>query len=163
MQQQGAGGVFNIGFTTNDGTVTAAENWDAPARCMRVRPGLAGSYEELFHRVSAPAGVGAPPLPRFLLDLRGLAAAARADEPHSAEQARAAAALAVLAKPRLERAIGVIYRPETERLSHYFQSELVKQFDAVVHVDRSRAVEPMEKAARWVGAAAEDETYPTGL
>ena len=117
-----------------------------------------------MHRVSAPTET-LRPMPRFLLNMRELTVAARAgDAPRaSAEKARAAAALAVLAKPRLVRAIGVIYRPDSERQSHYFDSRLDEQFDAVIHVDRTRAVEPMEKAALWVGDVAGDETFPTGL
>ena len=110
-----------VGFTTYRGTVTAASDWDAPAELKRVRPGLPGSYEALFHDVE---------IPRFLLDLRGNGAAARA-----------------LSEPRLERAIGVIYRPETERSSHYFSARLPQQFDAVIHFDETRAVEPLEDVA----------------
>jgi erythromycin esterase-like protein len=68
----------------------------------------------------------------------------------------------VLSEPLLERAIGVIYRPETERQSHYFRAKIADQFDAVIHVDESRAVEPLERTARWErGEAA--ETFPTGI
>jgi len=62
----------------------------------------------------------------------------------------------------LERAIGVIYRPETERASHWFGARLADQFDAVVHIDRSTAVEPLERTALW-DAGEPPETYPTGL
>ncbi|HEX6608675.1 MAG TPA: erythromycin esterase family protein, partial [Chloroflexia bacterium] len=95
-----------IGFTTYTGTVTAASDWDEPAERKRVRPGLPGSYEALFHEVG---------IPRFWLPL------------HSGPAADA------LRRPRLERAIGVIYRPDTERISHYFTAELPAQFDAVIH------------------------------
>src|SRR6266566_6452899 len=108
-----------IGFTTDHGTVTAASNWDAPAERKRVRPGLPDSYEPLFHEVD---------IPRFMLDLRGDRALARA-----------------LREPRLEGAIGVIYRPETERASHYFYARLADQFDALLHFDQTRAVEPLER------------------
>jgi erythromycin esterase-like protein len=64
--------------------------------------------------------------------------------------------------PRLERAIGVIYRPETERGSHYFHARLGEQFDAVIHLDRTRAVEPLERTSLW-DAGEPPETYPTGL
>src|SRR5256714_9417462 len=110
-----------IGFTTDHGTVTAASNWDAPAERKRVRAGLPDSYEALFHEVD---------IPRFMLDIRGDLALARA-----------------LREPRLERAIGVIYRPETERASHYFHARLADQFDAVLHFDQTRAVEPLERIA----------------
>jgi erythromycin esterase-like protein len=122
-----------VGFTTHNGTVTAASDWDAPAERKRVRPALTGSYEKLFH------GVG---IPDFLLLL---------DEgSRVAEELRGS---------RLERAIGVIYRPETERLSHYFNASLSDQFDAVIHLDETRAVEPLERSAGWETGEA-PETYP---
>jgi erythromycin esterase-like protein/adenine/guanine phosphoribosyltransferase-like PRPP-binding protein len=125
-----------VGFTTYTGTVTAATEWDAPAGRRHVRPALAGSYERLFHE----AGI-----PRFLLPLRS-----------DLELASA------LAAPRLERAIGVIYAPQTERRSHYFHAQLPEQFDYVLHFDETRAVEPLERSAAWeAGEVA--ETYPSGL
>ena len=123
-----------VGFTTHLGTVTAASNWDGPAERKRVRPGLPGSYEALFHEVD---------IPRFMLDLRGNAIAE------------------LLRDPRLERAIGVIYLPETERASHYFHARLADQFDAVLHFDETRAVEPLERSAVAVGEV--EETFPSGL
>jgi erythromycin esterase-like protein len=124
-----------IGFTTYHGTVSAASDWGAPVERKTVRPGLAGSYEELFHRTGVP---------RFSLML---------DDP---------AVRAACEGPLLERAIGVVYRPETERQSHYFASSLPRQFDIVIHIDRTRAVEPLERTATWEkGEVA--ETYPTGL
>ncbi|HET7584674.1 MAG TPA: erythromycin esterase family protein [Gemmatimonadaceae bacterium] len=125
-----------IGFTTYEGTVTAASDWDEPAERKRVRPALRGSYEALFHT----AGVG-----DFLLDL--------APEREAAE---------ALHERQLERAIGVIYRPETERESHYFEAELPRQFDAVLHYDVTRAVEPLERTAEWERGEA-PETYPSAL
>lgn len=131
----GAGAV-NIGFTTYTGTVTAATEWDGPAHRRHVRPAPAGSYERLFH----DAGV-----PRFLLPLRT-----------DLELASA------LAGPLLERAIGVIYAPQTERRSHYFHARLAEQFDYVLHFDETRAVEPLERTVQWeAGEVA--ETYPSGL
>jgi erythromycin esterase-like protein len=125
-----------VGFTTYTGTVTAASEWDGPAHRKRVRPALAGSYERLFHEVQ---------IPRFLLPLRT-----------DIELASA------LAAPRLERAIGVLYLPETERASHYFHARLVDQFDYVLHFDETRAVEPLERHALWeAGEVA--ETFPSGL
>jgi erythromycin esterase-like protein len=125
-----------IGFTTFDGTVTAADDWDAPAKQQTVRPALPGSYERLFH----DAEIG---------DFALLLSSSRET------------AVRVL-QASLERAIGVIYRPETERQSHYFHADLPAQFDAVVHFDTTSAVEPME----WRAASAPDElpeTYPTAL
>jgi erythromycin esterase-like protein len=125
---------FLVGFTTHTGTVTAASNWDEPAQRKRVRPSMAGSYERLFH----DAGVG-----RFLLLLR---------EPSVRE---------ALQKARLERAIGVIYRPESERQSHYFPARLPDQFDAILHIDDTSALEPLE---RWSHDEVDlPETYPSGM
>jgi erythromycin esterase-like protein len=123
-----------IGMTMHDGDVTAAHEWDEPAALRTVRPSLPGSYERLFH----DTGLGA-----FMLPLS------------RSELTRA------LAGPRLERAIGVLYRPETERTSHYFSARLPEQFDVLVHVDRTKALEPLE---RW-GRHEVDlpETYPTGV
>jgi erythromycin esterase-like protein len=125
--------VVLAGFTTQQGTVTAASNWDAPVERKWVRPALPGSYEALFH---------ATRLDRFLLTWR---------EGHRATEG--------LLERRLERAIGVIYRPETERASHYFQARLPEQFDAVLHFDETRAVEPLERTAEWE-AGEVPETFP---
>ncbi|HEU4706060.1 MAG TPA: erythromycin esterase family protein [Solirubrobacterales bacterium] len=126
---------FLIGFTTYAGTVTAASDWGGSAERKRVRPALPGSWEELLHQV---------PSERFWLDLRA---------PDVAGE---------LSGSRLERAIGVIYRPETERQSHYFFADLAGQFDAVIHVDGTRAVEPLERTAGWE-LGEPPETYPTAL
>jgi erythromycin esterase-like protein len=127
-----------VGFTTYAGTVSAAANWDGPVERKTVRPGLPGSYEALFHDCGLPA---------FYLDLRASSDAVRA-----------------VAAPRLERAIGVIYRPETERLSHYFSAQLPRQFDAVFHYDHTRAVEPLERTRVWERGEIElPETYPSAL
>jgi erythromycin esterase-like protein/predicted phosphoribosyltransferase len=122
-----------IGFTTDHGTVTAASDWDSVAERKRVRPALAGSWEAVFH-ASLPS--------RFLLIWRGNRALSEA-----------------LHEPRLERAIGVMYRPETERASHYFQTRLSDQFDAVLHFDETRAVEPLEYTAEWETGEL-PETFP---
>lgn len=124
-----------VGFSTYTGTVTAASDWDAQPERKRVRPALKGSYEALFHEIGVP---------RFLLNLR--------DNDKTAG----------LSEPRLERAIGVIYRPETERASHYFFARLPAQFDAVLHFDETRAVEPLERIAGWEKGEA-PETYPSGM
>jgi erythromycin esterase-like protein/predicted phosphoribosyltransferase len=134
-EHYGASAVL-VGFTTYTGTVTAASEWDGPAHRKHVRPALAGSYERLFHEVQ---------IPRFLAPLRT-----------DLELSSA------LAAPRLERAIGVLYVPETERASHYFHARLPEQFDFVLHVDETRAVEPLERSALWeAGEVA--ETFPSGL
>ena len=124
-----------IGFTTFSGTVSAAPDWGAPVERKIVREAPAGSYEELFHRIGVP---------RFLLKFDN------------------SAVRAACHGPLLERAIGVIYRPETERQSHYFSADLAEQFDAVIHIDHTRAVEPLERTPKWAtGEVA--ETFPTGI
>jgi len=130
-------GVYAIGFGTDRGTVAAASNWDAPMQRMRVRPAHPGSYERLCHDSDLPA---------FMLHLR---------EPRRRELRDE------LLSPRLERAIGVVYRPETELESHYFHASLPLQFDEFVWFDETRAVEPLriEPAPR----AALPETHPFGL
>ncbi|HEX4932439.1 MAG TPA: erythromycin esterase family protein [Gemmatimonadaceae bacterium] len=124
-----------VGFSTYAGTVTAASDWGGPAQRMAVRPGLRGSYEALLHDVGG----------RLLLDLR-----------RSLELRR------VLDEPRLQRAIGVIYRPQTERMSHYFETRLPEQFDCLLHYDTTRAVEPLERTGLWEGGEL-PATYPTAL
>jgi erythromycin esterase-like protein len=128
-----------LGFTTYTGTVTAASDWGEPAERKRVRPGLAGSYEALLHEASAASNK-----PNFLLPLRG---SSIADS---------------LRDERLERAIGVIYRPESERLSHYFEASLADQFDAIMHFDETQALQPLERTPRWETGEV-PETYPTSL
>ena len=128
--------VVSIGFTTHTGTVTAASDWDAPAERKQVRPSVEGSYERAFHETNCP---------RFYLNLR---------EPRLVNDA--------LRREHLERAIGVIYRPETEMVSHYFAARLSEQFDAVLHFDHTRAVEPLERTAEWETGEVE-ETFPSGL
>ena len=137
LARQGHGrDAFLVGFTTFEGTVSAASAWGAPVERKRVRPALPGSYEALFHELEAGD---------VMVSLGDGGRAAQA-----------------LARPRLERAIGVIYRPETERASHYFHADLAHQFDAVLHFDRTRAVEPLEPTAGWVRGEP-PETYPTAL
>lgn len=125
-----------LGFSSYRGSVTAATQWDASAQRRRVRDGLPGSYEALFHETG---------LPRFWLWLRGNAALREG-----------------LAEPRLQRAIGVIYQPQTERQSHYFHTHLADQFDAVIHIDETRALEPLERDAGWIHGEV-PETFPSGL
>jgi len=127
--------VYSIGFGTDSGTVAAASNWDDPVEFKELRPSLPESYEHLCHQTGW-AG--------FLLPLGATG---------DAEVRRG------LAEQRLERAVGVIYRPETERVSHYFRAELPRQFDEYIWVDRSRAVTPLDSRA-LEGAP---DTYPFGL
>jgi len=128
-------GAYSIGFGTDNGTVAAASDWGSPMEIKDIVPSRAGSYEKLFHNVG---------LPGFLLGLRHL----------SSSSLRAA-----LAKPRLERAIGVLYRPETELASHYFRAVLPKQFDEYIWIDTTQAVHPFETAE----LAGLPDTYPFGL
>jgi erythromycin esterase-like protein len=119
-----------VGFSTYEGTVTAATDWGGPAERKRVRPGLDGSWEAYFHELGDA----------FIL--------AR-DEP-------------ALRERRLQRAIGVIYRPESERHSHYFEAVPAEQFDLLIHLDETRALEPLERESLWEEGEV-PETYPSAL
>jgi protein-L-isoaspartate(D-aspartate) O-methyltransferase len=134
-REQFGQGVFSIGFGTHNGTVAAASDWDGPMRTMTVRASLANSYEALCHETGEP---------QFLLSLR---------------QPGRSGLISGLSKPRLERAIGVIYRPETELQSHYFQAELPRQFDEYIWFDHSRAIAPL--AVKELEGM--PDTYPFGL
>jgi erythromycin esterase-like protein len=123
-----------VGFSTHHGWVTAADDWDAPHRRQRVRDGLEGSWEDVFHRCD---------LERALLVLRGNDAV----RPLAMQR-------------RLQRAIGVIYRPDTERQSHYFETTLADQFDAMIHIDETNALPPLDSGERHANEA---ETYPSGV
>lgn len=127
-----------VGFTTYTGFVSAAHDWDGHVERMRVRPALEGSVEHLFERTR---------LDRFFLPL-------------TREETREP-----LREVMLERAIGVIYRPETERASHYFDTSLAAQFDAIFHLDQTEAVEPLYEAAHWRADAVHEapETWPFGI
>lgn len=109
---------YLIGFSTYEGSVTAASEWGGPPECKNINPGLEGSYEELFHHIKHK---------NFLLDLRS-----NKNLEH------------YLNIPRLQRAIGVIYRPETERESHYYFTRLPYQFDSIIHFDRTTPVQPLD-------------------
>lgn len=142
--------VVNLGFTTHHGTVAAASFWDAPVHRMNVKDSLPQSYERLFHDSG---------LSRFVLVLNPNTPDEN-DEKHAARLK----AIKMLRTTRLERAIGVIYRPDTERQSHYFQACLPDQFDAVIHIDRTRAVEPLEKVAEMDEASPPvPDTFPFGV
>lgn len=126
---------YSIGFGTNTGTVAAASDWDGPMEVKQVRPALSGSYERLCHETGSP---------RFLLPLgktlpRQVAVG--------------------LSTPRLERAIGVIYRPRTELESHYFQAVLPSQFDEYVWFDETEAITPLQTEK----LAGLPDTYPFGI
>lgn len=141
-QRHGDRAVCIIGFSTHDGTVTAADDWGAPAGRKLVRPALIGSWEALYHE----AGHGHD----LLVPMRRALGGEPIDH--------------AFREDRLERAIGVVYRPETERWSHYFHARVADQFDAVIHFDRTRAVVPLEPGARWEGGEDDaPETYPFGV
>jgi protein-L-isoaspartate(D-aspartate) O-methyltransferase len=124
-----------LGFGTHSGTVAAADDWDEPMKVMDVNPSRKDSYERLFHDAGRP---------RCLLDLRGGA--------HRELCGR-------LASGRLERFIGVVYRPDTERWSHYVECSMPRQFDGYAWFDETHAVEPLGEEPRS-GAA---DTWPFGL
>ena len=126
---------YLVGFGTHSGTVAAASDWDGPMEIKKVRPALPNSYEQLCHATG---------LARFMLGLRG-----RGDlcGPKG------------LGKARLERAIGVIYRPETELASHYFEANLPQQFDEYIWFDASHAVTPLDTAE----IKGLPDTYPFGV
>jgi len=136
VRQRHPGDCVLVGFTTYSGTVTAASNWGGPGERKFVRPAIPGSYEALFHEAE---------LPSFLLTLqRGS---------HVAQGLR---------ELMRERAIGVLYLPESELASHYFNARISDQFDAIIHFDRTRAVEPLEPTAEW-GFGEPAETFPSGV
>jgi erythromycin esterase-like protein len=135
-ERHGMEDTFLLGFTTHSGTVTAASDWDGPAELKTVRPARNDSIEHVLH---------ATELHNFVVPIRG-----RKNLVQS------------LAGQRLERAIGVVYLPESERLSHYFYSDLVTQFDAVVHFDRTRAVKPLDPSSN-IAHVELPETYPSGM
>ena len=125
-----------VGFSTHRGWVTATSNWHEPPQRKRVRDGLPGSWEDVFHQTGST---------RFMLPLR--------DD---------AALRSLVASQRLQRTIGVIYRPDTERQSHYFSTRLAQQFDAVIHIDETSAVEPLDVGQVWIDGEA-PETFPSGI
>ncbi|WP_104990203.1 erythromycin esterase family protein [Deinococcus sp. NW-56] len=126
---------FILGQTTHHGSVTASDDWDEPARLKRVRPGMKGSLEERLHAVGGD----------FWLDLR---AAEVAD---------------VLDEEQLQRFIGVIYRPETERWSHYVHTRPAHMYDALLHFDRTTALVPLDTTSGVEEEGEVPDTYPAGL
>ncbi|MGZ5181235.1 MAG: erythromycin esterase family protein [Ramlibacter sp.] len=137
MRKRWPDDTFLLGFTTYDGSVRAASEWDEPAQVKQVMPGLAGSWEALFHEVGRE---------RFLL------------LPQDGDGLRQ-----LLDQPLLERAIGVIYLPETERRSHYFSARIGAQFDAVIHIDRTRALDALDDRVPENAEIEVPETYPEGI
>ena len=125
-----------VGFTTFEGTVIAADDWEAPPRRHRVRDALPGSWEELFHATECPRFYVTSPAMKRVVGERA---------------------------ERLQRAIGVVYAPETERRSHYLHARLADEFDLVVHVDSTHGVEPIDQLDEPAAAIDMPETYPTGI
>jgi erythromycin esterase-like protein len=118
-ERHGADAVL-VGFTMYGGTVTAATSWGGSARLQVLRPALPESYGALFHETGIPS---------FVLPLRGDAEAS-----------------AALSEPRLQRFVGVVYARDTERASHYYETAIAHQYDAVVHVDKTTFVQPLPRA-----------------
>ena len=135
-ERHGIRDTFLLGFTTHSGTVTAASDWESPAELKTVRPALEDSIEYLMHRTGVD---------RFLLPIRGRKKLQEHFHGHL-----------------LERAIGVVYLPESERLSHYFHSDVAAQFDAVIHFDKTHAVKPLDPSASMAHVEL-PETYPSGI
>jgi erythromycin esterase-like protein len=127
---------LHIGFSTSRGEVTAATDWDGPAETKMIRDPLPESYEDVFSQLEKK---------RFFLDLRMPSEVVR-----------------LLSDERLQRAIGVIYRPETERVSHYFYCSLPRQFDFMIHIDKTKPVQPLPSFVHERPGEM-DETYPSGL
>ena len=125
-----------IGFSMYSGTVTAASEWGGVAKRKAVRPALNGSIEELLHEAGRSAFLVSAPISREALD--------------------------PLSAVRLGRAIGVVYRPETERKSHYLHVRPADQLDAMIHIDNTRALEPLEPTSLWIPGET-PETFPSGL
>jgi protein-L-isoaspartate(D-aspartate) O-methyltransferase len=134
-RKQFAEAAYIVGFGTNSGTVAAASDWNGAMEVKDIRPALPGSYEKLCHATGHA---------RFMLGLRGQAGLRGSDG---------------LGKERLERAIGVIYRPETEMASHYFRANLPLQFDEYIWFDDTRAVSPLDTAE----IKGLPDTYPFGV
>jgi erythromycin esterase-like protein len=145
LRQRHPNETFHLGFSTYDGTVLAADNWDEPPEVKGVNPGMEGSYEKLFHEVG---GQGRELGGNFWLPLQA---------GDKAQQ------LIAEAGPMLQRAIGVIYRPRTERYSHYFESDLANQFDAMIHLDRTRALEALDSPGQTPATDEVPETFPSAI
>jgi len=138
MRQRHPDEVALIAMTTHRGTVECAHDWDEPGKRELVRPSLPGSWEELFHATG---------IPRFMVTSAALSRVVGAGV------------------ARLHRAIGVVYRPETERRSHYYEARIAEQYDVVIHIDETQAVHAIDPvlAAQESRDTEPPETYPTGM
>jgi erythromycin esterase-like protein len=135
-EEFGLNKTFNVGFTTYTGTVTASSKWNGDPEFKKVNEGLAGSFEKLFHESLSQMNN----TDRFMLLFRS-----------AVQNAKLATSTLInqLSRDRLERAIGVIYAPRTERYSHYFNCKISKQFDAIIHIDKTSALHPLELHPKW--------------
>lgn len=127
---------FLLGFTTHTGTVIAASDWDRPPEMKSIRPSAPNSFERQFHNTG---------LHDFFMPI-----------------CNSSQAKELLKGPKLERAIGVLYLPENERFSHYFHADMSRQFDAIIHIDRTHALHPLDLPPSWQPEEIQD-TYPSGL
>jgi erythromycin esterase-like protein len=118
LEERYSGQVFKLGFTTYSGTVTAADDWGSPGYVKTINPAVPHSYEDLFHQCKAKD---------FIRDMRCL-------RKHDL----------ITLEPRLHRAIGVIYRPQTERQNHYYYTVLSHQYDCVIHLDQTTSLIPLK-------------------
>lgn len=134
-RQELKGHSYSIGFGTNSGTVAASSDWGGQMEVKQVRPAISKSYEHVFHLIDQP---------NFILSLNK----------NCSELVKNG-----LSQPRLERAIGVIYRPETELASHYFQAVLPQQFDEYIWLDNTEAVAPIDTQ----DLQGLPDTYPFGI
>ncbi len=150
----GIGNTFNIGFTTYTGTVTAADSWDMDPDFKRIRPSLNESFEFLLHEALTKDSSLTNDGQYYLLFRSNNPSIELSKDLHTE-----------LHKKRLERAIGVIYRPRTERQSHYFDASLSTQFDCVIHVEVTRALRPLEIHPAWTQAEKEHvpDTFPMNV
>eukprot|EP01117_Protostelium_nocturnum_P008899 TRINITY_DN3190_c0_g1_i3.p1 TRINITY_DN3190_c0_g1~~TRINITY_DN3190_c0_g1_i3.p1 ORF type:complete len:446 (+),score=146.58 TRINITY_DN3190_c0_g1_i3:77-1414(+) len=134
---------FSIGFTTHTGSVTASSDWDGPQKKIKLNPSLPDSYERILHDSG---------LENYYLIFKSNDLQVETSKELNNE----------FCKERLERYVGVIYKPDTELRSHYSDSKLSNQFDAVIHLDQTTALKPLDKSTAIV-MDGEEETWPTGL
>ncbi|KAJ3030144.1 hypothetical protein HDV00_009087 [Rhizophlyctis rosea] len=142
-QKFGADRVYNVGFLCNIGSVTAADEWDSPAQRMTLNPSLRDSVEDILYDACGRN------LPNFLLIMKTKDEGKKRDL--DAEMTR------LLQKPLLQRYVGVLYKPDTERWSHYSKSELANQFDATVYLHVTTGINPLDKTNHFPDA---DENVP---
>lgn len=151
MRERQPDNTFIIGFSTYQGEVFAADDWDSPGIRKQVRPGLPDSHEALLHELSQKMGAE-----KFWLNLQAQA---------TSQLQLQSQEVVLLGKERLERYIGVIYAPATERWSHYLKTRLDQQYDALIYLDKTRALNPLDRQSMAESEHMQEdlsETYPTG-